>query len=184
MKLFGSFNNMTTRNKHLLADASDKDSVKMTSTLVDPQLPDIWRRMCSVSKKFQLQDSKKGFHCRTFDFSLANQNSYYHDSLVPQSSKLSPFISQAISSKAIKKMTLEEIKRWLQENVENRTKAKDVELCLKNCGIFLKVVVGGIVYWQLKYDRLELQPFGQNILDTGVAGGIEFWQGEHPMMDM
>ncbi|GAN00581.1 hypothetical protein MAM1_0001c00003 [Mucor ambiguus] len=148
------------------------------------QLPDIWLKANTREHLPHTQVSKLNTGCKTFDFSLANQNDYYHDILVPHANELNPFLSQAISSIGSKKMTLEEIKRWLQRNVKNRTKTKDIELCLENCSIFSKVIEGGIVYWRLEYDRLEWQSYGQDIIDTGVAGGIEFWRDQHPMVNM
>ncbi|KAG1122252.1 hypothetical protein G6F42_011654 [Rhizopus arrhizus] len=156
---------------------------KLAETSAALKLPDIWQKAKTKDLPHK-QVSIVNTGSETFDFSLANQNNYFHDILVPQANELNPLLSQAISSIAAKKMTLDEIKRWLQKNVKNGTKTKDIELCLENCSIFSKAIEGGIVYWQLEYDRLKHQSFGQAILDTGVAGGIEFWQEEHPMVNL
>ena len=178
-----SFNSITIINKK--PDSRFSNSRKSIKTSAVFQLPDIWKRVNSLSRKLPYnQVSKSNIDCNMFDFSLANQNDYYHDFLVPQANQLCPFISQAISSIAVKKMTLGEIENWLRENVKKIAKAKEIQLCLENCSIFTKVIHNGIVYWQLEHGRLKLHSFGQNILDTGVAGGIEFWQGKHPMMSL
>lgn len=96
---------------------------KLTETSAGLQLPDIWQK-AKTKHLPHPQASKLNTGCKTFDFSLANQNDYYHDILVPHANELNPFLSQAISSLASKKMTLDEIKRWLQKNVKNRTKTK------------------------------------------------------------
>lgn len=118
-----SFNSTTTINKK--SDSRFNNGRKSTETSVAFQLPDIWKRMNSLSRKLPYnQVSKSNTDYKTFDFSLANQNDYYHDFLVPQANQLGPFISQAISSIAVKKMTLSEIKDWLRENVKNKSKTK------------------------------------------------------------
>ena len=107
-----SFNSTTTISKKL--DSWSNNGRKSTETSIAFQLPDIWKRMNSFSRKLPYnQVSKSNTDYKTFDFSLANQNDYYHDFLVPQANQLSPFISQAISSIAVKKMTLSGIKDWL-----------------------------------------------------------------------
>lgn len=96
---------------------------KLAETSAALKLPDIWQKAKTKDlphKKVSIVNAGS----ETFDFSLANQNSYFHDILVPQANELNPLLSQAISSIAAKKMTLDEIKRWLQKNVKNGTKTK------------------------------------------------------------
>lgn len=117
----GLLNKITATKKR--ASNACEEGRKLTETSAALQLPDIWLKAKTKSLP-HLQLSQLNAVRKTFDFSLANQNDYHYDILVPQANELNPFLSQAISSKASRKMELDEIKRWLQKNVKNRTKTK------------------------------------------------------------
>lgn len=52
-----------------------------------------------------------------------------------------------------------------------------IKSCLTSHSYFKRVRDNKKTYWQADEERLQRTHFGQHLIDTGMLGGFEYWNG-------